>query len=131
MFAGVCSIYNFFDLRCRPPANHETQTGVGGVLYPYIMSGLLNHFGYKTAMISMGVGYAILGTISLIPVNRRVPVSRHDFVGPGRKKPINLTFLRSTPGIIGPLIILLVSLGNFIPTLWLPCTFLYLLGYLS
>ncbi|AFR95822.1 monocarboxylic acid transporter [Cryptococcus neoformans C23] len=95
-------------------------TGVGGVAYPYIMSGLLNRFGYKTAMISLGVGYAILGTISLIPVNRRVPVSRHDFVGPGRKRPIHLAFLKSMPAIVGPLIILLVSLGNFIPTLWLP-----------
>lgn len=92
------------------------------------MSGLLNRFGYKTAMISLGVGYAILGTISFIPVNRRVPVSRHDFVGPGRKRPIHLTFLKSMPAIVGPLIILLVSLGNFIPTLWLPCTFCILLG---
>lgn len=75
-------------------------------------------------MISMGIGYVIMGVIALIPVNRRVPLSRHDFVGPGRKKPINLTFLRSTPALIGPIIILLVSLGNFIPTLWLPCTFL-------
>ncbi|UOH82205.1 hypothetical protein LQV05_004901 [Cryptococcus neoformans] len=86
-------------------------TGVGGVAYPYIMSGLLNRFGYKTAMISLGVGYAILRTISLIPVNRRVPVSRHDFVGPGRKRPIHLTFLKSMPAIVGPLIILLVSLA--------------------
>ncbi|WP_204280930.1 hypothetical protein, partial [Serratia marcescens] len=43
-------------------------TGVGGIAYPYIMSGLLNSVGYKAALVSMGIGYAIIGSIALIPL---------------------------------------------------------------
>lgn len=97
-------------------------TGIGGVAYPYIMSGLLNGVGYKAALVSMGIGYAILGSIALIPVNRRVPLSRYYFTEPGRKKQFNFSFLKSSVALTGSLIILFVSMGNFIPTVWLPCT---------
>nr|KIR45767.1 monocarboxylic acid transporter [Cryptococcus bacillisporus CA1280] len=95
-------------------------TGVGGIAYPYIMSGLLNSVGYKAALVSMGIGYAIIGSIALIPVNRRVPISRYHFEEPGRRKQISFSFLKRSVAFTGPLIILFVSMGNFIPTVWLP-----------
>lgn len=97
-------------------------TGVGGIAYPYIMSGLLNSVGYKAALVSMGIGYAIIGSIALIPVNRRVPISRYHFEEPGRRKQISFSFLKRSVAFTGSLIILFVSMGNFIPTVWLPCT---------
>ncbi|WVQ83767.1 hypothetical protein IAT38_005911 [Cryptococcus sp. DSM 104549] len=98
-------------------------TGLGGTIFPFIMSGLLNRFGYKPAMISLAIGYALIGSLVLIPIRRRIPLARY---GPGtgdaaRRKPrVDWSFLRSLPLLLGSLTILLTSLGNFVPSLWIP-----------
>nr|XP_031863730.1 uncharacterized protein CI109_000982 [Kwoniella shandongensis]KAA5530802.1 hypothetical protein CI109_000982 [Kwoniella shandongensis] len=101
-------------------------TGIGGTLFPFIMSGLLEKVGYKAAMISIGVGYLILGSIALIPIRRRIPLSRYEQQGGAgsegiRRRPkIDWSFMRRSAMLMGSLTILLTSLGNFIPSLWLP-----------
>lgn len=101
------------------------QTGLGGCIFPFLTSGLLNRFGYKTTMISLGVGYAVLGSIALIPIRRRIPLSRYDFAAPGRRKhKTDWSVLRTLPMFMGVMTILFTSLGNFIPSLWLPCMFI-------
>lgn len=99
------------------------QTGLGGCIFPFLTSGLLGRFGYKATMISFGVGYAVLGSVALIPIRRRIPLSRYDFAAPGRRRQkFDWSFLKTLPMFMGVMTILLTSLGNFIPSLWLPCT---------
>lgn len=84
------------------------------------MNSLLSKFGYKATMISFGLGYLIIGSIAIVFVRPRIPVSRQLTVE--KRKPINWSFMKSTPLIIGTITIFLISLGNFIPSLWLPST---------
>ncbi|WVQ99021.1 hypothetical protein IAU59_006153 [Kwoniella sp. CBS 9459] len=96
-------------------------SGAGGTIFPFLMQGLLSRFGYKAAMIALGVGYGITGSIALIPIKRRVPLARYDFSGSGRQRPkVDWSFLKRKSMAIGTAVILLTSLGNFIPSLWLP-----------
>ena len=99
-------------------------TGVGGAIFPPLVSGLLNRFGYKATMVSLGIGFLIFGGISLIPIKRRIPYAR----GGGRRNGVAGRFsgqgkiLLSMPMLVGSLVIFLVGLGNFIPSLWIPST---------
>ncbi|OCF39448.1 monocarboxylic acid transporter [Kwoniella heveanensis CBS 569] len=99
-------------------------SGAGGTIFPFLMQGLLSRFGYKAAMISLGVGYGITGSIALIPIKRRVPLlARHDTVSSSRERQrpkVDWSFLKRKSLAIGTTVILLTSLGNFIPSLWLP-----------
>lgn len=99
-------------------------TGIGGTIFPFVISSMISSFGYKTAMISMGLGYGILGGIALIPIKRRIPIpgNRRGAVGVEaiRVQRPNLGFLRRRLTWIGFGIIVVSSLGNFIPSLWLP-----------
>ncbi|WRT70597.1 uncharacterized protein IL334_007595 [Kwoniella shivajii] len=109
-------------------------TGAGGFIFPFLMQGLINKFGYKSAMISLGLGYAITGNIALLAIKRRIPLSRYDqnissssssSSEPNsrmrRRRPrIDWSFVRRSPLYLGFLTIGLTSMGNFIPSLWLP-----------
>ncbi|WVR05479.1 hypothetical protein IAU60_002495 [Kwoniella sp. DSM 27419] len=96
-------------------------TGLGGTIFPFLMQGLLRRFGYKAAMISLGIGYLVTGLIALLPIQRRVPLSRYDVSGTGRQRArVDWSFLKRKTLVIGTSVILLTSLGNFIPSLWLP-----------
>lgn len=53
------------------------------------------------------------------------PLSRYDFAAPGRRKhKTDWSVLRTLPMFMGVMTILFTSLGNFIPSLWLPCMFI-------
>ncbi|WVO13427.1 hypothetical protein L204_101042 [Cryptococcus depauperatus] len=96
-------------------------TGVGGTIFPFVMNGLLNNVGYRAAMISLGLGYAVLGSIALVPIKRRIPISRYGQANSGRRRQnINWSLLKSTTLFMGSMTILFTSLGNFVPSLWLP-----------
>lgn len=69
-------------------------------------------------MISFGLGYLVIGSIAIVFVRPRIPVSRQQTME--KRKPVNWSFMKSTPLIIGTITIFLISLGNFIPSLWLP-----------
>jgi MFS family permease len=100
-------------------------TGVGGTIFPFLISGLINRFGYKAAMVSLGLGYGIIGSLALLPIKRRVPLPRRrgsEVVGnEGLRRPrASLRFMKDRLVWIGLGIIMVSSLGNFIPSLWLP-----------
>ncbi|WVQ82074.1 hypothetical protein IAT38_004202 [Cryptococcus sp. DSM 104549] len=97
-------------------------TGMGGAIFPFVIQGLMDGVGYKAAMVSLGVGYAILGSIALIPIRRRIPLGRHDYgASEGRRaRRIDVRSLMSLPLAVGITTILVMSLGNFIPSLWIP-----------
>jgi MFS family permease len=92
-------------------------TGVGGTVFPFLLDGLLKRFGYKATMISFGVGYAALNAVSLIFIRRRVPLGGSVV----RRRPkVEWRHLATWTFVCGFLVILLSSLGNFTPTLWIP-----------
>lgn len=101
-------------------------TGLGGAIFPILVSSMLSRFGYRATMISLGLGFLILGGISLVPVKRRIPYTR----GRGRRHGGSSRFsgqskfLLSKPMLVGGLVIFLIGLGNFIPSLWIPSTYL-------
>jgi len=101
-------------------------TGVGGAIFPPLVSGLLSRFGYKATMITLGLAFLVLGGIALIPIKRRLPYTR----GGGRRHGLGGRFsgqgkfLVTMPMLVASSLILVVGLGNFIPSLWIPSTLL-------
>jgi hypothetical protein len=99
-------------------------TGVGGAIFPPLVSGMLSRFGYKATIVTLGLAFLVLGGISLLPIKRRLPYTR----GAGRRHGVagrfggQGKFLLSKPMLVGGSIVLLVGLGNFIPSLWIPST---------
>ena len=94
-------------------------TGVGGAIFPFLVSGMLKRFGYKATMVSLGLGFLVLGGLSLLPVKRRIPYAS----GGGRRRGRwsgQSKFLLSTPMFVSATTIFLIGLGNFIPPLWIP-----------
>lgn len=112
-------------------------SGIGGCLFPFIIAGLLDRFGYKTTMLSLGIAYGVIGGASLIPIRRRIPLSKgtrtaRDHRGWRRFKS-QWAFAASWSMFLGCMIIVLIGLGNFIPSVWIPCELctllpLFLLG---
>ncbi|WVQ75326.1 hypothetical protein IAR50_004943 [Cryptococcus sp. DSM 104548] len=98
-------------------------TGTGGFIFPFIMSGLLHHLGYKKAMIIMGSVFGVVGILCLCFIRRRVPIASRFHPDSERRRRENApdwSFLKSTQLIVSISTILLTSLGNFIPSLWIP-----------
>ncbi|TYJ55128.1 hypothetical protein B9479_004165 [Cryptococcus floricola] len=111
----------FFERRGLASGIMYAGTGLGGTIFPYIIDSLLKGVGYKATMCSLGVAYAVLGSIALIFINRRVPISRHANGGPERRRQgLDWSFMKSKVFFLGVATILLTSLGNFVPSLWLP-----------
>ncbi|KAJ9098597.1 hypothetical protein QFC21_004243 [Naganishia friedmannii] len=112
-------------------------TGAGGTVFPFIVQALLHTFGYKAAMISLGLGFFCVGAIAIIPIKPRVPTGRArsgeeplSTSGRSHSVPkIDWSFLRRNTFYAFGGSILLSSLGNFLPTVWIPS--LLLLGYLT
>jgi MFS family permease len=114
-------------------------TGAGGTIFPFIVSALLTRLGYKLAMIILGVGFGVLGSIGLLGIKRRVPIARRDGVGRGRDrrrnevgtgmsglKGIDWSWWRRPTFLGGMAIILMTSMGFSIPTLWIPCKLIHI-----
>jgi hypothetical protein len=91
-------------------------TGVGGTVFPFILDGLLMRYGYKATMISMGIGFFAVNAVSLVFIRRRIPLTRA--IGHGPK--VEWRFLKTWAFWCGFVVLLLTSLGNFNPTLWIP-----------
>jgi hypothetical protein len=76
-------------------------------------------------MVTLGLAFLVLGGISLLPIKRRIPYTR----GGGRRHGVAARFsgqgkfLLTKPMLVGAMIVFLVGLGNFIPSLWIPSTF--------
>ncbi|KAL8287384.1 hypothetical protein RQP46_003836 [Phenoliferia psychrophenolica] len=99
------------------------------------MQGLLNGFGYRAAMISLGIGYGAIGMAAMMFIKPRVPLPLKGSHSEGRHAhKLDTSFLRHSPLYAFSACILLTSLGNFIPSVWVPTASvpgLLLLGWLS
>lgn len=131
-------------------------TGAGGTVFPFIVQALLRAFGYKLAMISLvrphsvspsqrnltsvntsqGLGFFAIGAVAIIPVKPRVPTGRAR-TAQGALEPsershprpkANWSFLRRNTFYAFGGSILLTSLGNFLPTVWIPSESCGLIG---
>lgn len=99
-------------------------TGVGGTVFPFVVAGLLDRFGYRTAMVSLGLGWGILGGISIIAIKRRIPLlSRRRPENDSRSRTgVDWSFAFRGSLLMGLAIITLTGLGSFIPSVWIPGT---------
>ena len=94
-------------------------SGAGGVIYPLLVNYLLKTIGYRATMVGLGIVLIIVGNLCLIFVKRRVPIQGHER-GQRRMPAINWTFLQRRTFWSAVMTVLITSLGNFIPSLWLP-----------
>lgn len=102
-------------------------TGVGGTVFPFVVTALLNTFGYKATMISLSVGFLLLNGVALMFIKRRIPLaagrtaSARDHKGHKSVwRSIDWSFLRKRGIWTATAVILATAMGNFIPSLWIP-----------
>lgn len=122
-------------------------TGVGGTVLPIVISALLNGVGYKATMLALGIAFGVSNLVAMVFIKRRVPLPprsgrlRDKLRGlrPGRpnrrlhdghsgrhtgglrgKWNVDLGITRTWAFWCGLLVLLLTSMGNFNPTLWIP-----------
>lgn len=96
-------------------------TGVGGTIFPFLVEGLLSRFGYKATMIALGIGFGVLNAVSLMFIKRRVPIPKRGTTrGSSYATGIDWKIVWTWKMWCGLTILLLTSLGNFNPTLWIP-----------
>lgn len=112
-------VYEWFqDRRGMATGIQMSGTGVGGVVYPLVVSALLSRFGYKATMISLGLGFFALNAGALCFIRRRIPLGKG---GARRNRPkVDYSFLKHPAVWIGMAVIMCTCMGNFIPSLWIP-----------
>ena len=91
-------------------------TGAGGAVFPFIISALLNRVGYKATMISVGLGFLLLGSTSLLFIKRRIPIA-----GARTRARVDWGFLKRVSFLAGAGVILFTGFGGFVPSVWIPC----------
>lgn len=96
-------------------------TGVGGTVFPFLIDALLKRFGFRPTMIAVGLGWGVLNGTALFFIKRRVPLPRVRPEHAPRVK-IDWSLVFTTAFWCGTSVLLLTSLGNFNPTLWIPST---------
>jgi len=101
-------------------------TGAGGAIFPLIVSALLKGVGYKATMISLGVSALIVGNICILFIKRRIPLPSRSHaaavqgLAERRHKKVDWSFLKRKTFYAGVMTIFITSLGNFVPSVWLP-----------
>lgn len=92
------------------------------IVFPFIMQSLLHRFGYRDSMISIAIGYLLIGGIALSQIKPRIPLPKRH-INANRK--LDKSFLYRSPFWAFTFAILLTSLGNFIPSVWIACEHFY------
>lgn len=96
-------------------------TGLGGCIFPFVVTALLRAFGYRTTMVSLSIAYLALISGCLCFTRRRVPLPT--YVAGGRRKrtrpPVDWSFLRRRATWVGFAFMMVHSLANFLPLLWI------------
>lgn len=95
-------------------------TGAGGTVFPFMIQALIARFGYKAALVSVAIGFALLGGVSLVWIRPRIPIPK-DSRERAQARRIDTGFLKKSTfyAFVGST--LFSSLGNFIPSVWIPC----------
>ncbi|KAL1408130.1 hypothetical protein Q8F55_004933 [Vanrija albida] len=102
-------------------------TGLGGTLYPFLVTALLNKVGYRWTMIAISIIFFALNAAALPFIKRRIPLPprpklrlrRGERRGP-RRRVFDLGWLKNPAPWTAFATVFLGSLGNFIPAVWLP-----------
>jgi len=106
-------------------------TGLGGAVFPFIIEALLHRFSYKAAVLCLGIGYGVIGSVALFFVRERIPVpKRLRNAEPAPRRKIPTTFLKRNTFYAFALTIFFTSLGNFLPSIF-TVSFSTALGYSS
>lgn len=96
-------------------------TGIGGCVFPFIVTALLRAFGYRTTMVSLSIAFLLFIGTCLCFTRRRVPLPT--YVAGGRRKrtraPVDWSFLRRRATWVGFAFMMVHSLANFLPLLWI------------
>ncbi|ORX39564.1 major facilitator superfamily domain-containing protein [Kockovaella imperatae] len=110
----------FFQKRGLATGILFSGTGVGGATIPFLISFLLARFGYRATMVSIGIGYGLILSAALVFVKRRVPLGR--VVRPEERRSTTMDWrcLKTRTMLFSLVVILLTSLANFVPSLWIP-----------
>ncbi|KAL8732385.1 MAG: hypothetical protein Q9166_002783 [cf. Caloplaca sp. 2 TL-2023] len=90
-------------------------TGVSGVVLPFIMSGLLTRFGFRTTLRAYAVALIILALPLLYFVRPRLPLAQTSL-----QRRLDLGFLRTSIFVIPQACNIVQGLGYFIPNIYLP-----------
>lgn len=85
------------------------------------MQALLTRFSYRASMVALALGFGVLGALCLPFIKPRVPVAPRGSVEAARARRVDTAFLKRTPFYAFGASILFSSLGNFIPSVWIPC----------
>lgn len=95
-------------------------TGIGGTVYPFIVTALLRRFGYKATMISLALSFAALNLAAIPFIKRRVPLARHANSKRHVRPKIDWGFLNTRASWVAFTFMFVTSLANFLPLLWIP-----------
>ncbi|KAI4128332.1 MAG: hypothetical protein LQ338_002777 [Usnochroma carphineum] len=90
-------------------------TGVSGVVLPFIMSGLLSKFGFRTTLRAYGVAFVLLASPLLLFVKPRLPLAQTSL-----QRRLDMNFLRLSTFWIPQACNIVQGLGYFIPSIYLP-----------
>ena len=90
-------------------------TGASGVIIPFLLQWLLSAYGFRTALRTWAVTMFILTSPVLIWLKPRLPVPRD-----ARPRPNDLTFLRTPAFWVLQTGNIILNLGFFIPSIYLP-----------
>ncbi|KAL8870244.1 MAG: hypothetical protein Q9174_003668, partial [Haloplaca sp. 1 TL-2023] len=90
-------------------------TGVSGVFLPFIMSALLNRYGFRTALRAYGLALAILATPLLWFIRPRLPLAQVSL-----QRRLDMSFLLSSAFWVPQICNIFQGLGYFIPSIYLP-----------
>ncbi|KAM0751416.1 putative monocarboxylic acid transporter [Meredithblackwellia eburnea MCA 4105] len=95
-------------------------TGLGGTVFPYCVNYLTKKFGYKAATVALGIGFGILAALALLPIKPRIPLPKKGSQDAKQSRRLDYSFLKQSPFFAFSGAILLSSLGNFVPSVWVP-----------
>lgn len=114
----VSIIYEWFQAR-RGLATGIMFSGAaaGGTFFPLLGHALLQRFGHKGTMLTLGAIFAVGNGVALLFVKPRVPVAR---VTRSRRPRIDYSFLKHRAIWAMSGFVVLTAMGNFIPSLWMP-----------
>ncbi|KAI4190420.1 MAG: hypothetical protein L6R41_000800 [Letrouitia leprolyta] len=90
-------------------------TGVSGVVLPFVMSGLLSKFGFRTTLRAYAVAFLILAIPLLSFIRPRLPLAQTSL-----QRRLDMGFLRSSTFLIPQTCNIVQGLGYFIPSIYLP-----------
>ncbi|TXT13402.1 hypothetical protein VHUM_00769 [Vanrija humicola] len=98
-------------------------TGLGGTMYPFLVTSLLQRAGYRWTMIALSIIFFALNAAALPFIKRRIPLPprpKRDRHAAPRRRVFDLAWLKTAAPWTAFGTVFLGSLANFIPAVWLP-----------